>query len=54
MMITFHNFQFSIPYALSGRKPDDSVHTPTALPLGWGMTGFQPYLRDENPVRDEK
>ncbi|MDR3261499.1 MAG: hypothetical protein LBT78_06650 [Tannerella sp.] len=27
---------------LSGCKPDDSVHYPKALPLGWDMTGFQP------------
>jgi hypothetical protein len=22
---------------------DDSVHSPKALPLGWDITGFQPF-----------
>jgi hypothetical protein len=33
-------------YPSSGKKSDDSLHSPKALPLGWVINGFQP-----SPIR---
>jgi len=42
---------FFIDAALSGRNSECSIILPKALPLGWDIKGFQPFLIQRNEKR---